>query len=931
VKKKRQDSIRDKASQLTELVENLRQLELRYRTVPDFTYDWEFWTDPDGKFIYVSPESEWVSGYKASEFINDPSLLVKIILPEDKGIWNKHHQEVYKTLKPGEIQFRIKDRKGEIKWIEHSCKPVRSPWNEFLGFRSNNSDITRRKEIENALRKSENSLADAQRITHIGNWDWNIETNILYWSDEVYRIFGLKPQEFGATYEAFLASIHPHDRESVMDAVNQALADPEYVYSIAHRVIRQDGSERFVHERGEVTFNENGKAVRMIGTVQDITEQRYSEEVNNLSRRFFDISYSTASKQEILDQIVAEIQRFTECEAVGIRILDKDYNIPYEAYVGFSRQFYESESPLSIKSDQCMCINVIKGNTDHSLPFFTERGSFYTNSTTHLLATVSEKDKGKTRNVCNAMGYESVSLIPIFQLDQKIGLFHVADTRENMFSLHTIRVLEGVSELLGTIIWRTIAESELRENEKKYRSLYTHLNEGLALKEIVYDEKGKAVDYKILDFNPAFATVTGIEAEKAVGSLGSEIYGIEGLKKLEIFVKVVQTGEATKFDDYYPLIKKHFLISVFSPEKGKFVTVFTDITERKRMEEKIKQQLEEIKILKSQLEKENIYLREEIKLQYKHEEIIGQSSAIKKVLKQIEQVAPTDSAVFITGETGTGKEIIARTIHNLSKRKDRVMTIVNCASLPPALVESELFGREKGAYTGALSKQIGRFEQADNSTILLDEIGELSPAIQAKLLRVLESGEFERLGSPKSIRVNVRVIAATNRNLTEEVKKGNFREDLFYRLNVFPIEIPPLRERREDIPLLVRAFSNEFAVKMGKRIQSISRKTMETVTSYNWPGNIRELRNVIEHAVIISSDETLQVRLPEDLPVTTAGFQTLNQNEYQYITKVLEKTNWRIKGNNGAAVILGIKPSSLYSKMKRLGIPTRRNKDDIST
>ena len=290
------------------------------------------------------------------------------------------------------------------------------------------------------------------------------------------------------------------------------------------------------------------------------------------------------------------------------------------------------------------------------------------------------------------------------------------------------------------------------------------------------------------------------------------------------------------------------------------------------------------------------------------------------VLGQIEQVAPTDSTVLVRGETGSGKELVAQAIHRLSPRRNRVMVKVNCAALPSGLIESELFGREKGAFTGALTRQAGRFEIADGSTLFLDEIGELSLDLQAKLLRVLESGEFERLGSSRTLKVNVRLIAATNRDLSKEITQGRFREDLFYRLNVFPIRVPPLRERIEDIPPLVWAFVEEFSQRMGKKITQVPRKTMEALQHRPWPGNVRELRNVIEHSAIITSADTLVVAR---LEAPTEGSQqpaTLNEAEREFILQALTRSAWRVKGPAGAAAALGIKPSTLYSRMKKLAI-----------
>jgi formate hydrogenlyase transcriptional activator len=308
-------------------------------------------------------------------------------------------------------------------------------------------------------------------------------------------------------------------------------------------------------------------------------------------------------------------------------------------------------------------------------------------------------------------------------------------------------------------------------------------------------------------------------------------------------------------------------------------------------------------------------------------EITGQSVGIRQVLRKVEQVAPGDTSVLISGETGTGKELIAQAIHRLSPRRNNLMVRVNCAALPSGLVESELFGREKGAYTGALSRQIGRFEVADGSTLFLDEVGELPLDLQVKLLRVLETGEFERLGSPRTVKVNVRLIAATNRDLSEAIRQGRLREDLYYRLNVFPISVPPLRDRPEDIPLLVWAFLDEFSSRMGKKITQVSRKTMNALQRHPWPGNVRELRNVIEHGAIITTGDTLRIpTLDEHAPVRSPR-QSLRDAERDYIVQTLERTHWHVKGPKGAAAQLGLNPSTLYSRMKKLDIrPRRRSK-----
>ncbi|ABQ26845.1 sigma-54-dependent Fis family transcriptional regulator [Geotalea uraniireducens] len=358
--------------------------------------------------------------------------------------------------------------------------------------------------------------------------------------------------------------------------------------------------------------------------------------------------------------------------------------------------------------------------------------------------------------------------------------------------------------------------------------------------------------------------------------------------------------------------------------------IFANALFRCKSEAEFRNSCTEIQRLKEKLQLEAEYLQTEIICSHCNEQIIGQSAALDKVLRLVEQVASTDSTVLICGETGTGKELVARAIQELSLRRNKPIVKVNCASLPAALVESELFGREKGAYTGALTRQAGRFEVADGATIFLDEISEMSPELQAKLLRVLQEGQFERLGSTKTIHVDVRVIAATNRNLAEEVKKGTFREDLYYRLNVFQIVVPPLRERAEDIPLLAWAFVHEFNEKMGKKINRIAKSDMNALQNYHWPGNVRELRNVIEYGVIVSTGNGLHVRLPEGSGEEIARPLLMDEVERQHITGVLQRTGWRIKGENGAARILGMNPSTLYSRMQKLGIAVRNGQDGIS-
>ena len=349
--------------------------------------------------------------------------------------------------------------------------------------------------------------------------------------------------------------------------------------------------------------------------------------------------------------------------------------------------------------------------------------------------------------------------------------------------------------------------------------------------------------------------------------------------------------------------------------------IFAKALARGRTETQLRAAMDDLKRLRDQLQHDNVYLRDEIRERRNPSQIIGTSAAIRRTLDLVDQVAPTGATVLLTGETGTGKERVAAAIHELSQRRSRPMVKVNYAAIPATLIESELFGREKGAYTGALTRQIGRFELANGSTIFLDEIGDLPVETQIKLLRVIETREFERLGSPNPVHVDARIIAATNRNIEQAVREGRFREDLFFRLNVFPITLPALRERPEDIPLLVKAIVDELGASMGKRFDAVSRSTLLALQHYHWPGNIRELRNVVERAMISVDGPILQIEPPAASSSRPgASAKSLKALEREHVLAVLEQTGWRIRGPRGAAIILGLPPTTLENRMKRLGI-----------
>src|SRR5215467_10996844 len=455
------------------------------------------------------------------------------------------------------------------------------------------------------------------------------------------------------------------------------------------------------------------------------------------------------------------------------------------------------------------------------------------------------------------------------------------------------------------------ANEALAESEERFRDLFDEAP-------IAYVHEG--LDSRFIRANRAAMRSLGITPDEVQGTYGKTFIPDtpEAQRRLKEALASIGRGtdtsgvvlELRRKDNGKPLWIQWW--SKPDPSGTYTRTMFLDITERVLMEQE-----------KARLEAANVYLQEEIKTEHNFEEIIGTSTAIKKVLQAIEKVAATDATVLVTGETGTGKELIARAVHHLSQRQDSVLVKVNCAAIPAGLIESELFGHEKGAFTGALARKVGRFELADRATIFLDEVGEIPLELQTKLLRVLQEGEFERLGSTKTIKVNVRVIAATNRDLEKEVREGRFRSDLYYRLKVFPIALPALRDRKQDIQLLVWYFVKKFSATMGKKVESVSAKSMDMLKNYPWPGNIRELEHVIERAVILSQGTELELNdwMPkgsENAGITPLG--TLEDVERSHIISVLTQTAWRVSGEKGAAKILGLNPTTLEARMKKLGI-----------
>ena len=731
-----------------------------------------------------------------------------------------------------------------------------------------------RKRNEKALTESEARLRLAAASASAGLWTLDLTSGHIWGTEKTKEILGFAPAE-EMDMPKFLSAVHPEDRDAVQRATDDAVVSGEE-RGIEYRIIRPDGQIRWIAGRGRLYRGDSGLRNMLMGVLIDITERRQMEQALQASNERLAMIVSSA-----MDAIIA----IDDQQRVVV------FNVAAEKVFG------------------CCATDAIGSTIERFIP-----QRFHAELREHIrhfgMTGVTNRSMGTLGALwaVRANGEE-------FPIEASISQVHAAGRK-----LFTV-IIRDVTE-------RQRAEASLRESEERFRFVTNTAPVMIWM---------SGTDKLCTFFNQGWLDFTGRSMEQELGQgWSSGVHPSDLNTCLKIYSEAFDAR--TEFKMEYRLRRfdgeSRWIVDHGAPRFARdgsflgYIGSCVDITESKRNQEALQASYAEVKQLKERLQAESDYLQEEIKDIGRYEEIVGQSGALKRVLRQVKQVAGTDSLVLITGETGTGKELIARAIHRRSRRKNRVMVKVDCAALPATIIESELFGREKGAYTGALTRQIGRFETADGSTLFLDGIGEVGVEVQAKLLRVVQDGEFERLGSAKTIKVSVRLIVATNRDLAERVKGGTFREDLFYRLNVFPIRVPPLRERPEDIPLLVTAFTREFESKMGKKkIHIVPTRTMEELQRYSWPGNVRELRNIIEHAVIVTTGEKLNVQLPRTANV--ASMCTLKEAEYHHILSALEKTGWRIKGSLGAATLLGMKSSTLYNAMRRLRIPTRHERGGL--
>jgi formate hydrogenlyase transcriptional activator len=724
------------------------------------------------------------------------------------------------------------------------------------------NDRAERKRAEQALRRNEAYLSQAQTLSHTGSFGWNVSSGDIYWSEETFRIFEYEPA-VKPTLQLIFQRTHPDDRDHVEQTIDRVVATRGN-FDLEHRLLMPDGSIKYLHVLARALETSPGN-LEFVGAVTDVTERNRAEEALRASEN---------NLRRIVDSVPGLLCAMSPDGKIELA------NRPLLEFFGKTNEELNRWSTTDVvhPDDLQRVVDAFRSSMANGTPFDDEL------------------------RYCRADGvyrWFQVNVDPVRDADGRIT---------------------GWYGLITDIEDRKQAEDNLRQSENELRH--------------------------ILDFAPQQVAVLGPDR--------SRIYANRAmLDYLGFSLEEWHSGDPRRFvhpDDFERMMrndhnkflsglpyevetrllgtdeKYRWFLFRYSPlrdEQGRITRWYlagTDIEDRKQAEQR--------------LQNENVALREEIDRASMFEEIVGTSPALRAVLSRVSKVGPTDSTVLITGETGTGKELIARAVHKRSQRSSRAFVSVNCAAIPRDLIASELFGHEKGAFTGAVQRRLGRFELAEGGTIFLDEIGDLPTETQVALLRVLQEREFERVGGTGSIRTNVRLIAATNRDLQTAIAAGTFRSDLFYRLNVFPIEVPPLRERWEDIPVLVAYFIDRYAGKTGKSIRSVNKQSLELLQSYPWPGNIRELQNVIERSVIVCDTENFFVdeswlshQPPRCGPKSQPELsRMMADEEKEMIEAALRESGGRVSGPAGAAVKLGIPGSTLDSKIRSLKIDKNRFK-----
>ncbi|HXB53985.1 MAG TPA: PAS domain-containing protein [Vicinamibacteria bacterium] len=903
--------------------------------------------------------------------------------PEDQEETRRVWSECLRTGRPGEMSFRVRNAEGNYRWFLSRAEPLRSTDGTILYWIGINLDIDERKQVEVELRRSKEYLADAQRLSGTGSVGMDVSTKRIFWSEEAARIYGYPPGT-EPTPDLILQRSHPDDVGRLKEVLERA-AQGGNDFDWEHRLLMPDGSIKHLHDLGHCFRDEAGNE-EIIGAITDITERKVAEEAIRRSEAYLAeaqrlsqtgsfgwkpdtgeivwsdetyriFEYDRAEKPD-LDIVLERIHPQDEAlaqqivESVSTRGSDLEHECRLLMPGGAIKHLHVRAHALHDSSGNIEFVGAVTDITarkraEERLRQSEERFRLVLNSIdAQVIATTVEGELefvnqqvldyfGKTLE--QLKGWRTGDVLHPDDLASAIAISRASIEQGVSYDVdHRFRRSDGVHR------WFHVCGRPQRDEHGsivRWYALHTDIDERKKAEQRLEEQEMEL--RQILDLAPQLVGVLGPQAERLYANrVTLSYFGVtldqwrqtdrrsevhpDDVDRIKAHIdRSLTTGAAGELelrlragDGTY----RWFLVrsNPLCDDRGQLVRwyiAYTDIEDRKRAEERLLQ--------------ENVALREEIDKTSMFEEIVGTSPALTAVLSRVSKVASSDSTVLISGDTGTGKELVARAIHRRSRRGSRAFVAVNCAAIPRDLIASELFGHEKGAFTGAIQRRLGRFELANGGTIFLDEVGELSSDTQVALLRVLQEHEFERLGGRERIQVDARVIAATNRDLTAAVADGTFRQDLFYRLNVFPLEMPPLRERQEDIPVLVEYFISRYARKAGKTFRRVSKRTLDRLQSYRWPGNVRELQNVIERSVIVSDTDEFTVDeswLSEAPPVDSRlGLSgALAAHEKAIVEDALRASGGRVFGPLGAAARLGIPRSTLEWKIRALKINKSR-------
>jgi formate hydrogenlyase transcriptional activator len=884
------DALNFEASQHAE--ESLRASEENFRGIVDCMPAFAWYASPDGRIEYLNQR---ILDFTAERQEN---LLgfgwANVLHPEDVETTKNAWLHSIETGEPCDVEQRVRRFDNIYRWFRTVVQPVRDRNGRVIRWYGVATEIDDRKRAEEALRASELNL----RLI-LNTIPGLISTRAATGAPEFVNQQML--EFFGQSLEQlpdWSSLIHPDDRERVVSLWRHSVETGQ-PYDVEHRARRADGVYRWLHARGQPLRDPEGRIVRWCNLLTDIDDRKRVEEA---------LRASELNLRLVVDSIpglVCTMSAAGEFQLFNRQILE-----------------YFGKTPEELKS-------WATGNLVHP----DDLSRVITAFTSSIGAGHPYDSEHRCRRADGVYRWFQVRALPVRDTEGRIGSWYILFT-----DIDKRKQAEDRLQLLLDVTNQVVSNLHLHDLLSAITASVRRVMQCDLVSVCFPDSEGQRLRTFALDFPGSKGSISEGKFNAVDESIGGHVYRA-GKPWTGHVSDLLQLGlkdeaeilEGLKTGCILPLVRRHRVLGLVSlARREEMVFSEADVEFLAQVVSQIAIAVEnaleygQLTEAKERLAEQKLYLEEEIRLEHNFEEIIGNSPRLKAVLDSIRIVAPVDSTVLIQGETGTGKEMIARAIHNLSPRKSQAFVKVNCAAIPLGLLESELFGHERGAFTGAIAQKVGRFELAHKGTLFLDEVGDIPLELQPKLLRVLQEQEFERLGSTRTQRVDVRLLAATNVSLSQMVAEKKFRSDLYYRLKVFPIDVPPLRERREDIPLLIRYFANKYARRMGKQIESIPKEAMDALTHYSWPGNIRELQNLMERAALLSTGPSLRVPLAEIVPDSdlsaASGDNALKQAEREQIVRALRESNWVVGGAHGAAVRLGLKRTSLAYKIRKLGI-----------